>query len=121
MIYCIEEKDYPTKESWRSEELIYKDENDFEWRIARVENGFMVRYFGDKYFKEKWFICEVRGKEIYINNTNCLFIQDTSFDTFYLIREIIKEGFTDDIWETFREMFEERLINDEGTLESEQA
>ncbi len=51
----------------------------------------MVKYFGDKYFSEKWFICEVRSKEIYINNTNCLFIKDTSFDTFYLIREIIKD------------------------------
>ncbi len=120
MIYCIPEKDYPTKEDWRSEELTYKDENDFEWRIARVENGFMIKYFGDEYFKEKTFECDLpNGKHVKINNTNCIFIQSTDFEIFYIIREIIKLGYTDDIWETLEEMFTERLSNDEGVLESE--
>jgi len=53
MIWCIPESDYPTREDWRSEELKYQDDNSFEWRIARVDNGIMVRYFGDPYFNRE--------------------------------------------------------------------
>lgn len=120
MIYCIDEKDYPTREDFRSEELIYKDENELEWRIARVENGFMVKYFGDEYFKETTFECELKnGTTKRVKNTNCIFVKDTSFETFYLVRDVIKTGWTDDIWDTFKEMFEERFENDLGVLESE--
>jgi len=120
MIWCIPESDYPTREDWRSEELKYQDDNSFEWRIARVDNGIMVRYFGDPYFKEKMFNCETEsGKIVKVNNTNCIFIQDTTFETFYLVRDIIQNGCTDDIWETFEEMFTERFNQDEGMLECE--
>ena len=121
MIWCIPESDYPTREDWRSEELKYQDDNSFEWRIARIDNGIMVRYFGDPYFKEKMFCCETdSGKTIKVNNTNCIYVQDTSFETFYLIRDIIQSGCTDDIWEAFEEMFTERFNQDEGMLECEQ-
>ena len=120
MIYCIDEKYYPTREDLRSEELIYKDENYLEWRIARVENGFMVKYFGDEYFKETTFKCKLKnGTTKRVKNTNCIFVKDIYFDTFYLVRDVIKTGFTDDIWDTFKEMFEERFENDLGMLESE--
>ena len=44
MIYCLKPEMYPTPEK-TIEEIIYRDENDFEWKIARVENGFFVKYF----------------------------------------------------------------------------
>lgn len=119
MIYCVETEMYP-KEGQFIEELKYKDENDFEWRICRIENGFMVRYFGDEYFKESVFSFEIKnGKIIRVRNTNCIFFKDTDFDTFYEVRNILKNGFTDDIWGIFEELLQERFENDEGFLESE--
>jgi len=59
------------------------------------------------------------GEHILINNTNCIFIQDTDFETFAEVRNVIRIGYTDDIWETFQEMFEERFEHDKGLLESE--
>ncbi len=119
MIYCVNESQYPTKERY-IEELKYKDENDFEWRIARIENGFMVRYFGDKYFKENTFECDLsNGEHIRVNNTNCIFFQDSDFETFCDIRYILSNGYTDDIWETFEELFTERFEHDKDMLESE--
>jgi len=119
MIYCIPIENYPTPDKFL-EELVYKDENDFEWRIARVVNGFIVRYFGDDYFKDSFFDCDLKDMSmVRVKNTNCIFIQDENFETFCEVREIIKSGYTDDIWEVFEEMFTERFEHDKGMLESE--
>ena len=118
MIYAIPSDNYP-KEGQFIEEHSYKDENDFEWRIARINNGFMIRYFGDPYFSEKYFSIDANGKHYLVNNTNCIFFRDSSFETFCDLRDILKEGYTDEIWESFAEFFEERFIHNEGFLESE--
>ena len=126
------------------EELSYKDENNFEWKIARIKNGFMVRYFGEEYFKQKTFECELsNGEWVRVKNTNCIFFQNVDFETFCEVRDIIKIGYTDDffqnvdfetfcdvrdiikigytddIWETFEQLFTERFEHDKGMLESE--
>lgn len=121
MIYSMEKNIFP-KEGQYSECHSYKDENDFEWRIARVKNGFFVGYFGDEYFSPTTF--EIRNKEgedIYfrIKNTRCFFIQDTDFETFYEFRNIIKTGWTDDIWESIQSLLTERLLLDDRILECE--
>lgn len=119
MIYCVPIEIYP-EEGMFIEELKYKDENDFEWRIARVENGFMVRFFGDKYFKEETIECWLpNGSCVRIKNTNCIFFKDSDFDTFCEVRNILKNGFTDDIWDVFTELFCERFTHNLEILESE--
>lgn len=119
MIYCIPPENYP-KQGFFIEEFSYRDENDFEWKIARVENGFIVKYFGDDYFKDKYFSCELKnGSWVTINNTNCIFFKDESFDAFYEMRNILKNGYTDDIWETFEELFTERFEHSSDFLECE--
>jgi len=119
MIYCVPIEQYP-KEGSFIEELIYKDVNFFEWRIARIENGLMVKYFGDEYFKESTFECTLlNGTHIRVKNTNCIFFKDVDFETFCEVREIIKIGYTDDIWETFEELFTERFEHDRHLLQSE--
>ena len=50
MIYCLKPELYPTPEQ-TLEEISYRDENDFEWKIARVENEFSAMYFGKDYLK----------------------------------------------------------------------
>ena len=119
MIYCVEPEMYPSKDLV-TEEISYLDENGFEWKIARIDNGFFVKYFGDSYFKDDTFECETKyGEYVRVKNTNCIFIQNTSFETFVEVRDLIKEGWTDDIWDTFREMFEERFDWCKDLLESE--
>jgi hypothetical protein len=113
MIYCVEPSICPDAPESYIEEITYQDENDFEWRIARVQNGFFVRYWGHPYFMEPSFICQLpTGEEIRLRNTGCLFIQDTSLETFSEIRNMLKTGFTDEVWETFEEMLIERLMHD---------
>ena len=118
MIYLMKEKLYPTKELC-IEEHEYKDENDFIWKIARVQNGFFVRYFGDKYFSDTFF-CITTPKGLFkVFNTRNVFFQDASFESFYEFRNILKNGYTDDIWESIEGFLEERFTHDEGMLESE--
>ena len=50
MIYSTEIKEFPNKVQY-SQCYSYKDENGFEWKIAMVENGFFVAYFGDHILK----------------------------------------------------------------------
>ena len=119
MIYCLDSEIFPNARQ-ALEYISYKDENDFEWEIARVENGFFVKYLGEPYFKDTYFSCDLKsGEHVLVNNTNCIFIQDTDFETFAEVRNVIKIGYTDDIWEVFQEMFEERLDHDKRLLESE--
>lgn len=111
MIYSTEIKDFP-KEADYYELLSYKDENDFEWKIARVKNGFFIAYFGDSYFKDSEFDIELKyGKTVFIKNTGCFFIQNSEFEVFYEFRNIIKTGWTDDIWESIEDFLKERLLN----------
>lgn len=119
MIYSVDVSLYPNEGQF-IEEIIYKDENEFEWRIARTNNGFMIRYFGDPYFKGNIFRCESpKGELIRIKNTGCIFFKDADFETFCEVRNTLKNGWTDEIWETFEDLFNERIKYDEGLLESE--
>lgn len=118
MIYSTEIEKFPNAEQYL-ECHSYQDENDFEWKIARVKNGFFVAYFGDPYFKETYFSLEVNGKHMLLANSGCFFIQDEDFDTFYEFRTILKEGWTDDIWDSIGEFLTERLTDDDGLMECE--
>jgi len=120
MIYCIDPSLFPTDPKKIVEQISYRDENDFEWRIVRIKNGFMVRFFGDDYFKESKFFCELKsGKTVVIKNTNCIFFDSNDFDLFCDIRDLLKNENTDDIWDFFNEMLTERFEHSDGILESE--
>ena len=118
MIYLLEPANYPSKGQFL-EEISYQDENDFEWRIARVKNGFFVRYFGYKYFSPIKFVIEVGEELVKIRNTNCVFFSCADFDTFCQMRNIIKNEFTDTIWEAIEEFLKVRLGQTPELLESE--
>jgi len=119
MVYCLPIEDYSRKDNF-IEELKYEDKNDFEWVIGRLQNGFMVKYLGDDYFKEEIFYCEVsNGESIKIKNTGCLFFNSNDFELFCDIRDIIKIGWTDDIWGTFQELLVMRFEGDRSILECE--
>lgn len=118
MIYSTPIEKFPNTKQYQ-ECHTYKDENDIAWKIARVENGFFVGYFGDPYFKEKYFYLNINGKSKLLLNSGCFFIQCTDFNTFYEFRTILKKGWTDDIWESIGELLSERLANDDGLMECE--
>lgn len=118
MIYSFKIEDFPEGDKVK-ECNYYQDQNDFVWKIARVENGFFVGYFGDDYFKDKYFDLIVNGENKLIMNSGCFFIQDTDFDTFYEFRVILSLGFTDEIWDSIGEFITERLTHDNGLTECE--
>ncbi len=110
---------YPDKEHC-IEELTYKDQNDFEWKIARVKNGFMVKFCGDMYFKDTVFVAVLDdGKHVQVKNTNCIFFQNTDVEVFCDVRDVIIGKWTDDIWELITEFFAERLNVINELIESE--
>ncbi len=119
MIYCIRPEMYPKKETC-IEELTYIDQNEFEWKIARIDNGFMVKFCGDEYFKDTTFNVELStGKHFQVNNTNCMFFEDGDFETFCVVRDALKTGWTDDIWEMITDFFKERFEHSDKLIESE--
>ena len=114
MIYSTPKELFPELNN-AIESHSFFDENSFEWKIARVQNGFFVAYFGDDYFKESYF--DLSG--LIIKNTGCFFVQDTSFDAYYHFREILQSGYTDDIWESIEELLTERFLHSPDILECE--
>jgi len=119
MIYSLSPELYPSSEQVL-EEISYLDENNFEWKIARVEKGLFIKYFGDPYFKETYFSCLLNnGEHVVIKNTNCIFINDTKFETFTEIINIIKNSCTDEIWEALEKIFAKRFEHDMHLLLSE--
>lgn len=81
----------------------------------------MVKYCGDSYFKDTFFSVPVEKKQKHflINNTGCILFQDADFETFCNVRDVLKNGYTDDIWELFTDLFITRFECDEGMIESE--
>lgn len=118
MIYLVNSELYPNEDMY-IEENFYTDENGFEWKIARVENGFFARYLGVSYFYDRFFNVEVGDKIFKVFNTHNIFFQDASFETFYYFRDILKNGFTDEIWECIHELLEARFMCDSSMLSSE--
>ncbi len=118
MIYSTEIEEFPSDEQ-HLECHTYKDENDFDWKIARVQNGFFLAYFGDVYFKDKYFDLEVNNEHVLLLNSGCFFIQSSEFDVFYEFRTILKEGWTDDIWDSVGEFLAERLSQNDGLMKCE--
>lgn len=119
MIYCVDPKLWPTGDDL-VELISYRDENDFEWQMARLKDSFMVRYCGVDYFKEGKFYIELpMGRSKVVKNTNCILFKDGSFDCFVEVRNVLKIGYTDEIWETFEELFQERFLHSDEILESE--
>lgn len=108
MIFSTLLTDFPTPDLYL-ECFSYKDQNEFEWKIARVKNGFFVAYFGDSYFKNKTFELSYDAITHFINNTGCFFIESMDFDVFYNVRNVLKSGYTDDIWEIIEEMIKDRV------------
>jgi hypothetical protein len=119
LIYCLDPQMMPTSDE-AIEEIIYSDMNDFQWKISRTELGFFIKFLSDPYFMENRFdVFLTNGDNIWIKNTNCIFIEDTDFQTFLEIREKIKNNYTDDIWEYIEDMFQDRFWDDETILDSE--
>ena len=119
-MYFVEPEIYP-KEGNYVEEISYRDENDFEWKIARVQNGFFLRFFGPRYFSDEYFSLD---NGIKINNTRCVFFQTEGMDDFAIfmdIRNEVKTNFTDTIWSRLESLLEPRfeLMPHIGLLESE--
>lgn len=56
MIYSMPIEKFPNTEQYQ-ECHTYQDENDFDWKIARVQNGFFVAYFGDPYLFQSLLFC----------------------------------------------------------------
>ena len=118
MIYSTELDKFPNEE--KSKEInSYKDENGMVWKIALVDNGFFVAYYGIPYFKETYFHFEIEDKPVFIKNTGCFFIQSIDFDIFCDFRDILKNENTDDIWDSIGEFIAERLENDNGLMACE--
>jgi len=118
MIYCVNPNTYPTKGKY-IEESSHVDLNDFEWRIARVENGFFVKFFGDSYFSDNTFRIRTLDKEFMIKNTNCIWVQNPNFGTYCDFRDMIRDEYTDDIWEGIADLLSERFQHDKRILKTE--
>ena len=123
MIYCLDEEYYPSKEE-SIEVISYFDGNDFEWRISRTEEGFFVKYFGWEYFAPKTFNFYLKTNKIEkflnIKNTNCIFVKDIEFDSFYDFVSTVKQSSdSDTVFELIEEMFKKRFVSGSLLLQSE--
>jgi len=115
MIYLINK--YPA--AVNIETLDVQDLNDFVWNIVRYKDGFVVGYDGDDYFKDTYLNIDLNSKHVLLKNTGLFYINDTTFDVFYMLLNIITNSWTDDIWEELTELFNMRFNVDDFILPGE--
>ena len=109
MIYSLKPSEYPQGDAL-IEELVYKDLNEVEWRIARSPQGFVVKYFGKPSLKGEDFDCEILPEKfLKIKNTGVVFFLTTDFNSFCDVRTVLTENHTDFIWTVFKALFSERF------------
>lgn len=120
MIYSMPINNFP-KEGQYHNCYSHNDMNRQEWKIAIVENGFVLAYFGKDYLKQNSLLILFEGEpeSKLINNTGCFFWQTKDLDVYSSIRETIIHGFTDDVYCMIRDCISERLLNDPGLVECE--
>ena len=109
MIQCVPHNSYPTDNI--IEQVTIEDLNGFEWEVAQVDNGYFIIFKGDPYFSESNFMCLMPDNSyIRINNTNCLFFNNTDYQNIQNVCKFITEYWTDDIWEVITDLLIQRLI-----------
>lgn len=102
------------------ERITYNDQNGFKWEIIREEDGFYIVYNGDKYFMQEIMVIELPdGSFQKVKNHGCFHVKDSDFETFCHVRDILKNGYTDEIWDIIEELLEERFIHDRSLIDSE--
>lgn len=101
------------------ESVIYKDKSGLSWHVQRTEVGLFVSCLSPKSLIPKNFECKVNKKLVFIRNTNCIFIEATDLETFCHIRNIIKDGYINQIWDVFTSFFTSRLKMNPIILQTE--
>ena len=120
MIYSMPIEDFPQEGQYHCC-YSHNDMNRQEWKIAIVPNGFILGYFGKEYLKQNNLLILFEGEpeSKLINNTGCFFWQTKDLDVYSSIRDILRNGFTDDVYQMIKECLAERLLNDPGLVECE--
>lgn len=116
MIYAVEKED---KVHENIESFVYQDRSGLSWHVQRTEVGLYISYLGPKNLIPRYFECKVNGNVLLIRNTNFIHIRDTDFETFFKIRNIIIDGFIDQIWSVFASFFTSRLKLNPVILQTE--
>lgn len=117
MVYCLPTEDCPDDDHI-IERAIYKDTDGVEWSLARVDEGVFLSCLGevpDSVFE----VHPERMKEFMIKNTNCIYFQNTEFELFYNLKELIQKGSTYEMWSAVVAFLEERLSKDPSILDCE--
>ena len=113
MFYSVDISSFPL-----GNEIIntYRDQNDLEWKIATVDDGIYIGYFGDEHFKDTYLEVKFLNTNAILTNTGCFFIgkkdlkdDDQMFEVFVENRDMIKENYTDDIWEMISQEVSDRI------------
>jgi len=112
MIYSLSKEGFPEKEQCHE----YNDQDGVLWKLAVVDNGFILGYFGDDYFAPKYFFINFNLWGRMINNSKCFFFNSKELDLFINIRTIIQDGSTNQIWQVIQSLIQTRLEEDAGYL-----
>ncbi|WP_298505102.1 hypothetical protein [uncultured Sphaerochaeta sp.] len=118
MIYSVEKEDFPS-DDLAIEKAVIRDQNDFEWEIARIQSGFFVKFNGDEHFKDASFEIEDGESFMLIRNSGCFLVNTPEFEPYYDFRTLLSNGYTDDIWEGIGELIQERISRDPCITDSE--
>lgn len=112
MIKCISPDQYLEHQGL---EDIFNDQNDFEWKIKRLDNdaGFMLAYFGPEYFRETYLQFDTGQDCITIENTGYFQFQA---DISVVFAQKIRSSCTDDIWDEIEFEFRRAYTDEEELL-----
>jgi len=118
MIYSVLPSSIPQDTIQRICEV--KDLNYFTWNIVILSDKFYIRYLGISYFSEITLtVTKPSGESLQIKNHNCFLIPEVTELEVNNYIKLISTNYTDNIWESFEEIFTERFKSNDELLESE--
>ncbi len=80
------------------------------WHVGRGLDGVYVSFMGDPSLIIRRIPCLTPdGSTFWVPNTNQIFFEDATFGTYKDVCELVEEQSTQEIWESFSELFSVRF------------
>lgn len=115
MLYCVD--NYKKDEDKVIEVLNYTDKGGEEWVVRRTDEGFFIFYKGNPARSAPFFEVDTKKKkQVQINNTNIYLVLNSDFYTFYMLRNIILNYETEEVFQKICDLMQRYRFSHSDTL-----
>ena len=102
------------------EDVWIEDQNEWRWRMENYGSILVLSFHGDSHFFENLISVTTDDKHFMVRNTNRIVFTGVDADDYFELRDLIINGYTDEVWEAIEVKLYQRLNKEPKLLQSEE-